>query len=233
MIKSESKKDKILSDAKKEARQLLLDTKQEINDMLKQIEGLKKNSSNLNKEKININEHINKKISDTAVKNSNNSSESNINKINISDLKIGQTVYILSFKKEGTIYSISDNSIKVQIGIIKTNVDLSDIKLIDTKNANSKQSKGINLKLESTAKNMSTQIDVMGLTVDEAIYEIDKFLDTAYLNRFATVTILHGKGTGKLKQGIHQFLKSNKYVKNYRIGEYNEGQDGVTIVTLK
>ena len=73
----------------------------------------------------------------------------------------------------------------------------------------------------------------MGLNVDEAIFEIDKFLDTAYINHLSPITILHGKGTGKLKSGIHAFLKTNKYVKSYRIGDYHEGQDGVTIVELK
>lgn len=227
----ESKKDKILSDAKKEARTLLLSTKQEINDILKEAENLK-NKTNISKDKIDINKTINEKILAVS-KNDTKTTQTNESNINISDLKVGQTIYILSLKKEGTIYAISNNTIKVQIGIIKTNVNLSDIKLIDTNNSNSKLKKGINVKLQNTSKNVSTKIDVMGLNVDEAIFEIDKFLDTAYINHLSPITILHGKGTGKLKSGIHAFLKTNKYVKSYRIGDYHEGQDGVTIVELK
>ena len=227
----ESKKDKILSDAKKEARNLLLSTKQEINDILKEAENLK-NKSNISKDKISINKNINEKILAVS-KNDTKTTQTNDLNINISDLKVGQTVYILSLRKEGTIYAISNNTIKIQIGIIKTNVDLTDIKLIDTNNSNSKLKKGINVKLQNTSKNVSTKIDVMGLNVDEAIFEIDKFLDTAYINHLSPITILHGKGTGKLKSGIHAFLKTNKYVKSYRIGDYHEGQDGVTIVELK
>ena len=227
----ENKKDKILSDAKKEARQLLLSTKQEINNILNETEKLK-SKANISQNKININKSLNEKILSVS-KQDKKVNESTNNNISISDLKVGQTIYILSLKKEGIIYSISDNSIKVQIGIIKTNVDLSDIELIDTKNDKSKFKKGISIKLENTSKNCSTKIDVMGLNVDEAILEIDKFLDTAYMNHISPVTILHGKGTGKLKQGIHAFLKNNKYVKSYRVGDYHEGQDGVTIVEIK
>mgnify|MGYP003290981102 CR=1 FL=1 len=227
----ESKKDKILSNAKKEARNLLLSTKQEINDILKEAENLK-SKPNISKGKISINKNINEKILAVS-KNDTKTTQTNESNINISDLKVGQTIYILSLKKEGTIYAISNNTIKVQIGIIKTNVDLTDIKLIDTNNSNSKLKKGINVKLQNTSKNVSTKIDVMGLNVDEAIFEIDKFLDTAYINHLSPITILHGKGTGKLKSGIHAFLKTNKYVKSYRIGDYHEGQDGVTIVELK
>ncbi len=230
--KIDNKREQILIDAKKEARQILLSTKKEVNDIISEIEELKNmNNNQIVKNKIKINEKLNKKISDIS-ESSNNVSNDTKCSINIADLKVGQTIYIPSLKKEATIYSINNNTVKVQIGIIKTNIDLSDIEIVD--NANERNNKkNINIKLQNTSKNISTTLNVMGLTVDEAIYDIDKYLDMAYANKLCQVTILHGKGTGKLKQGIHTFLKNNRYVKSFRIGEYQEGQDGVTIVELK
>lgn len=228
------KKDTALANAKKEARQLLLSAKKEVNDMIEEVQNLKNmTNSEISKKKISINEHINAKISSVSKSSKNTKDVSAQNDIEISDLKIGQTVYIPSLKKEATIYSINNNTIKIQVGIIKTNVDLADIQIIENNNTKGSNKKGVNLKIQSTSQNISTTLNVMGLNVDEAIFEIDKYLDTAYLNHLPSVTILHGKGTGKLKQGIHSFLKGNKYVKSFRIGDYHEGQDGVTIVEIK
>ena len=85
----------------------------------------------------------------------------------------------------------------------------------------------------SKSKNISSEINVIGLTVEEATHIIDKYLDDANLSTLETVRIVHGKGTGKLKSGIHAFLRKHPHVKSYRIGTYGEGEMGVTIVTLK
>ena len=85
----------------------------------------------------------------------------------------------------------------------------------------------------SKAKNVSSEINVIGFNVDEAIFVIDKFLDDCTIANLQTVRIVHGKGTGKLREGIHKFLKSNSRVKSFRVGTYGEGEMGVTVVELK
>ena len=85
----------------------------------------------------------------------------------------------------------------------------------------------------SKSKTVSSELNIIGLTVDEATPIVDKFLDDSYLAKLETVRIVHGKGTGKLKNGIHQFLKTNSHVKSFRMGTYGEGEMGVTVVTLK
>ncbi len=85
----------------------------------------------------------------------------------------------------------------------------------------------------SKSKNIRTEINVLGLTVDEAILVVDKFLDDCAIANLQTVRIIHGKGTGKLKNGIHKFLKTNSHVKSFRLGTFGEGEMGVTVVELK
>ncbi len=227
--KFDNQKNKIIEDAKIKSRQLLLDSKQEINDMINEIYELKtKTPKEIQKAKTKANEKINKNIEKLG---KNTNSEKRDNKIKISDLKIGQTIFVASFNSNADILKINkDNTIQVQVGVIKTNVSINDIKLIDKKET---KDSNIKVQINSKSQNISTSINVIGKNVDEAIYEIDKYLDDVYISKLKTVTIIHGKGTGKLKNGIHDYLKNNKYVKSYRLGNYSEGQNGVTITEMK
>ena len=111
--------------------------------------------------------------------------------------------------------------------------ELSDLEL--SKNTSSKQNtkKDYSSRKEFKAKAISSEINVIGQNVDEACLEIDKYLDNCYLGGLATIRIVHGKGTGALRIGIHKFLKTNHNVKNFRVGTFGEGEMGVTIVELK
>lgn len=126
--------------------------------------------------------------------------------------------------------------------MLKTNINIDKLmKVSSNKNSNSngKNSKKINSSVSikkinnSKSKNISSEINIIGLTVEEAIHIVDKYLDDANLSTLESVRIVHGKGTGKLRSGIHTFLKKHPHVKSYRIGTYGEGEMGVTIVTLK
>ena len=126
--------------------------------------------------------------------------------------------------------------------MLKTNNNIDKLmKVSSNKNSNSngKNSKKINSSVSikkinnSKSKNISSEINIIGLTVEEAIHIVDKYLDDANLSTLESVRIVHGKGTGKLRSGIHTFLKKHPHVKSYRIGTYGEGEMGVTIVTLK
>ena len=125
----------------------------------------------------------------------------------------------------------------VQMGILRSKVNISDLELIDevTVTAPSltmtKTSTG-KIKMSKSAS-VSTEINLIGMTVDEALAHLDKYLDDAYLAGLNQVTIVHGKGTGALRKGIHTYLKRQKHVKSFRLGVFGEGEAGVTIVEFK
>ena len=100
-------------------------------------------------------------------------------------------------------------------------------------NSNKKDNSTVSYNSVSKSRTAKPEINVIGLNVDEAIFVIDKFLDDSYLAKLQTVRIVHGKGTGKLREGIHKFLKTNSHVKSFRIGTFGEGEMGVTVVELK
>ncbi len=152
------------------------------------------------------------------------------------DFHIGDMVEVISMGAKGTITTLPDNkgNVSVQMGILNSRLHISDLIIINepsfTTDAANFKNKGRTS--VSKAKHFSPEINVMGLTVDEAIMEIDKYLDDACLTHMNKVTIIHGKGTGALRKGIHEFLKKQKHVKSFRAGEYGEGEYGVTIVEL-
>lgn len=158
-------------------------------------------------------------------------------KLNPSDLKVGDTVRVLSMNLTGAVSSKPDakGNLFVQMGILRSQVNISDLELMDEPViqtptlARTGQGK---IKMSKSAS-ISTEINLLGKTVDEAIAELDKYLDDAYLAHLTSVRIVHGKGTGALRNGVHQFLRRQKYVDSYRLGTFGEGDAGVTIVEFK
>ena len=155
-----------------------------------------------------------------------------------SDFKLGESVKVLSMNINGTVASLPDNkgNLTVQMGILRSQVNISDLEIIDEKPAYLKKTtraggKG-KIKM-SKSLSVSTEINLLGKTVDEAIAELDKYLDDASLAHLSSVRIVHGKGTGALRKGIHQYLRRQKHVRSFRLGEFGEGDAGVTIVTFK
>lgn len=118
------------------------------------------------------------------------------------------------------------------MGILSSNIKLNDLCLIDKPVEKEPEVKTNTYKL-SKAANIHTDINLIGKTVDEAIPLLDKYLDDAYLSHLSQVTVIHGRGTGALKKAVHEHLKHVSYVKSYRIGEFGEGDQGVTIVEFK
>lgn len=155
-----------------------------------------------------------------------------------SDFKLGESVKVLSMNLTGTVSSLPDakGNLFVQMGILRSQVNISDLEIIEepmtitakqmrrTSNGKMKMGKSMNI---------SPEINLLGKTVDEAIAELDKYLDDAYLAHLSPVRIVHGKGTGALRQGVHNYLKRQKHVKSYRLGAFGEGDAGVTIVEFK
>ncbi|MFI3172676.1 MAG: endonuclease MutS2 [Eubacteriales bacterium] len=154
-----------------------------------------------------------------------------------SDFKLGESVKVLSMNLSGTVSTLPDakGNLFVQMGILRSQVHISDLEITEEAVITTKQ-----LQKTSTGKmklnksmNMSTEINLLGKTVDEAIAVLDKYLDDAYLSHLSSVRVVHGKGTGALRKGVHEYLRCLKYVKSYRLGEFGEGDAGVTIVEFK
>ena len=155
-----------------------------------------------------------------------------------SDFKLGESVKVLSMNINGTVASLPDNkgNLTVQMGILRSQVNISDLEIIDETPAYLKKTtraggKG-KIKM-SKSLSVSTEINLLGKTVDEAVAELDKYLDDASLAHLSSVRIVHGKGTGALRKGIHQYLRRQKHVRSFRLGEFGEGDAGITIAELK
>ena len=152
-------------------------------------------------------------------------------------LKKGDMVKILSMGLKGTVSTLPDakGNLFVQMGILRSQVKLNDLELVEEAVITAKQFQRTSagkIKMSKSAS-VSTEINLIGMTVDEALAHLDKYLDDAYLAHLPSVRIVHGKGTGALRKAVQGLLKRNKYVKSYRLGEFGEGDAGVTIATFK
>ena len=233
--KLEEKKNNIISDAKQEARDILLSAKDDVNSIIKELE---KTSSTRSAN--NLRNKLNDKI-DKLNDISSGTFTAN-KKLLIKDLQKGMTVWANKINQEVTILSISkDEKIKVQTPIGIMFFDIDDISKSNSTSSLSNNAsknkhtlnKDYSSRKEFQVRNISAEINVIGQNVDEACFVIDKYLDNCSLSGLSSVRIVHGKGTGTLRKGIHTFLKTHPHVKSFRVGAYGEGEMGVTIVELK
>ena len=229
-----SKKSEIISKAKEKAKNIILEAKEDANEILKEMES-SKDTKKLNKLRKDLNDKL-----ENYKKNSETTSNNIQNSLSKEDAKNGVEVFIPSLNQSGIIVSnlSTSNKVMVQIGNIKMNFDIS--KLIKKSNSSTTTSTNnlskvanYSKKTSFTPRDVSTEINVIGYNVEEAIFVIDKFLDNACMSKLETVRIVHGKGTGILGKGIQKFLKSNPHVKSFRYGTFGEGEMGVTVVELK
>ena len=153
------------------------------------------------------------------------------------NLRIGDSVKVLSMNLKGTVHALPNDKgdLYVQMGILRSLVNIKDLALIEDAPAfgNKKKSTGAGKLKMSKSASISTEINLIGKTTDEAVALLDKYLDDAYLAHMPSVRVVHGKGTGALRKAVHGHLKRLKYVDSFRLGEFGEGDSGVTIVTFK
>ena len=153
------------------------------------------------------------------------------------DLQIGDSVKVLSLNLNGTVSTLPNEkgNLYVQMGILRSQVNISDLEKLDEPSVTAPgyQRTGAGKIKMSKSASVGTEINLLGKTVDEAISELDKYLDDAYLAHMPSVRIVHGKGTGALRKGVHNYLRRSRIVKSYRLGEFGEGDAGVTIVEFK
>jgi len=157
-------------------------------------------------------------------------------------LKLGDGVKVLSMNLNGTVNSLPNakGDLYVQMGILRSLVNLSDLELLyddsvsaPSENRGKKAGSGSSSTRMSKSFSISPEINLIGMTTDEAIPQLDKYLDDAYLAHLPQVRVVHGRGTGALKNAVHKHLKRLKYVKEFRLGVFGEGDSGVTIVSFK
>lgn len=152
------------------------------------------------------------------------------------ELRIGDSIRLMDMGTKGTVISLPDSggNVGIQLGMIKTKTKLDNIELVEESQSAPKKKGGVKKTLQSNANRKSSmELDIRGMMSDEGVMEVDRFIDNCILGGIETITIIHGKGTGALRNAVHQFLKTNKNVKSYRLGAYGEGEAGVTVAVLK
>lgn len=234
--KLEGQRERILAEANEQARKILQEAKDYADQTMKEFHKFGKaniSASEMEAERARLRERI-KKTEKTA---SNDAKKKPKKLLKASDLHLGDSVRVLSLNLNGTVSSLPDakGNLYVQMGILRSQVKLSDLELIDEAVITTKQFKktGSGKIRMSKSASVSTEINLIGMTVDEALAHLDKYLDDAYLAHLPSVRIVHGKGTGALRKAVQGQLKRNKYVKSYRLGEFGEGDAGVTIAVFK
>lgn len=220
-----NKEKELIANAKQEAKQILLDAKETANSIIKDISS-STSASQANK----LRNKLNEKISSTKTDVEDIEITHSIPKENIKpDLK----VFVSNLNSDGVVLSniSKDDTVQVQVGAMKLKVD---IKYLQEPKNNSNNKDYVYSKHSSfKSQAVSPEINLLGLTVDEALPIVDKYLDDCFISKLSPVRIVHGKGTGALRSGIHRFLKTNKHVDSFRLGTFGEGEMGVTIVNLK
>ena len=234
--KLDSSKERILANANAEASNILAQAKEYADETIRKYTKWAKSDKHIREmeaERAKLREQINEKESSKPK----SVPKKKTAKINPSDLMIGSDVRILSLNSAGTVSTLPNEKgeLFVQAGLLRTKVNLSDIELIkqpEQKQTTKKKSGSGRIRMDK-ASNIHQEINLIGMTVDEAMPVLGKYLDDAYLAHMAQVTVIHGRGTGALRTAVHNHLKRTKYVKSFRLGEFGEGDMGVTIVEFK
>ena len=224
----------IILNAKQKAQNILLDAKEEANYIIRELTKESANTKSANLIRNKLNDSINSLSEETITKRNNIEND----KLKKEDIFIGKEVMVKTFNSIGTILSLlnKSNEVKVQIGSLSMNVKLDDLlDITNSNNQNISKNKNNNITFSNNLKsqNVASEINIIGLNVDEALPIVDKYLDDCYLANLEFARIVHGKGTGKLREGVHKFLRKNPRVKSFRVGTYGEGEMGVTVVSLK
>lgn len=236
--KIDQAKDKILRDANEKARAILQEAKDVADETIRDFNkaGASADIKELEKKRQKVRDKINEKNGKLALGNS-QKKPANQKTVDPKKLKKGDSVKIISMNLKGIVNTLPDakGNLFVQCGIMRMQTNINDLVPVkeETITAPALQRTNTGKLKMSKSFSVSSEINLLGCTVDEAIAKLDKYLDDAYLAHLPSVRVVHGKGTGALRSAVQSHLKRLKYVKEYRLGEYGEGDAGVTIVTFK
>ena len=234
--KMERERQRVLAEARQEADSILSDAKSYADETIRSFRKFGKagiDESHMERER----ERLRKKIKDGRSKLGENLTPTERGNHTADEFHLGDRVHVISMNADGTVLALPDERglIQVQMGILKSKVPITDVKILADDGISgpgiSKNRAG--RKAFAKSLGIQTEINLLGKTVDEAVGELEKYLDNAYLAHLTEVRIVHGKGTGALRKGVQQYLKRNKHVKSFRLGGLGEGDTGVTIAELK
>ncbi len=231
----DANKDRILKEAKEQAAHILQEAKEFADQSIKKYNKWMQVGGNI-RDMENERNSLREKLSSSEAATQKHQNKLN-RKTSAKELKVGDTVNVISLGLKGTVSTLPNakGDLFVQMGILRSQVNIKDLELIEEEAivapGYSKTQSG-KIKMSKSAS-IHPEINLIGKTVDEALPELDKYLDDAYLAHLPQVTVIHGRGTGALKNAIHSHLKKLKYVKSYRVGGFGEGDHGVTIVEFK
>ena len=232
----EKEKESIINEARQQARKILIDARREADEVLERLKELEKAQQQM--------------IHDHEIMELKNSVRHRINELDYltaeqvlpekgdakppENLKPGDTVMILNLNRKGTVLDMPDDNgdVQIQAGIMKIKAHVTQLKLVDEQKALT-QSVSSSVVTGIKSKAISPELDIRGYNIEEAREKVDKYIDEAVIAGLNEVWIIHGKGTGVLRKGIHDFLKTHAHAASFRLGKYGEGETGVTIVTLK
>lgn len=233
--KIDQSRDRIIREANEEAREILQNAKELADETIRTFQkaGAASSIKDLEKSRRKVHDKISEKNEKLALK----SDKPTHKVLKPNQIRLGDSVRVVSMGLKGSVSSLPDKSgrLFVQCGIIRSQVSLSDLVLLEeetVKTEKMQRSSSGRLKM-SKSYSVSTEINLLGKTVDEALSELDKYLDDAYLAHLPSVRIVHGKGTGALRKAVHGYLRKNRVIKNFRLGEFGEGDAGVTIAEFK
>ena len=234
--KLDERKERIIHEANEKANAILREAKELADETMKQFRKFGKeniSAAGLEKERQRLRQKMEKTQSSMKI-----APQKPKKQHKPGDFRLGESVKVLSLNLKGTVVSLPDakGNLTVQMGILRSNVHISDLEIMEeptTLTERQRQQTSTGKMKMSKSLTVSPEINLLGKTVDEAIAELDKYLDDAYLSHVNPVRIVHGKGTGALRAGIHNYLKRQKHVKSYRLGAFGEGDAGVTIVEFK
>ncbi|MFA7412404.1 MAG: Smr/MutS family protein, partial [Tissierellaceae bacterium] len=232
--KTREMREKTLQKAKEEARNILRTAKEDADGIVEELRGLSIEIEKERNKKIQeAQESLRSKLSKAegeAAPNILNKKSSKPPK----NLKLGETVEVITFNQRGTVVEEADENqnVKVQVGIMKINAHISTLRRAESEEVQRIQGSTKKI-ISSKSRDIRTEIDLRGKNLDEAFLELDKYLDDVYMAGLKEINIIHGKGTGVLREGIKGYLKGHRHVKGHRLGKYGEGGDGVTIVEIK
>lgn len=235
----DSSRDEILRKAREEAQTVLREAKEYADETIRSYNKLGKASGSakeMERERTKLREKMNALQKANGIK----ADQKPKKQLQAKDLRIGDGVRVLSMNLRGTVSTLPDarGNLFVQMGILRSQVNLKDLEKLEdelpaySKSSSAKTSGSGKIRM-SKSSSISSELNLLGMTTDEAIVELDKYLDDAYLAHLSPVRIVHGKGTGALRKAVHQYLRRQKHVASYRLGEYGEGDAGVTIVEFK
>lgn len=234
--KLDQRKAKILQEANEEAHAILREAKEYADQTMKNFHKFGKANVSVKEmeaERQKLRQKMNKVEKNISIK-----EKKQTGTLKPSDLHLGDGVKVLSLNLKGTVSTLPDSRgfLFVQMGIMRSKIHISDLALLQEDAVitapNMQKTNTGKIKMSKSAS-VGIEINLLGKTVDEAIAELDKYLDDAYLAHMPSVRIVHGKGTGALRKGVHNYLRRVKYVSSFRLGEFGEGDAGVTIVEFK